>query len=72
MSKEYCSEIYSKLQLKQLKALGNQLEARLKRPKLLALINKWIQNHNIRNYTSEYDRIRIELPNSAIPFETQE
>ena len=65
-------EKYSKLQLKQLKALNAQIEARLTRTKSVALVNEWRQKQNMRNYQSEYDRIRNELANSAIPFHTQE
>ena len=65
-------ERYSKLQLRQLKALNAQIEARLNRTKNVALVNEWRQKQNIRNYTSEYDRIRNELSNSAIPHQTQE
>ena len=55
-----------------MKALNNQIEARLTRTKSVALVNEWRQKQNIRNYTSEYDRIRNELSNSAIPHQTQE
>ena len=65
-------ERYSNLQLNQLKALNNQIEARLTRTKSVALVNEWRQKQNIRNYTSEYDRIRNELLNSALPLQTQE
>ena len=30
------------------------------------------RNQHLRNYQSEYDRIRNELSNSAIPFQTKE
>ena len=65
-------EGYSKMQLHQLKALNAQIEARLTRTKSVALVNEWRQKQNIRNYTSEYDRIRNELSNSAIPYQTKE
>ena len=65
-------ERYSKMQLSQLKHLNAQIEARLTRTKSVALVNEWRQKQNIRNYTSEYDRIRNELLNSALPMHTQE
>ena len=65
-------ERYSKMHLRELKALNAQIEARLTRGKSIALVNEWRQKQNIRNYTSEYDRIRNELSNSAIPYETKE
>ena len=61
-----------KLQLNQLKALNNQIEARLTRIKSVALVNEWRQKQHMRTYQSEYDRIRNELSNSAIPFQTEE
>jgi hypothetical protein len=65
-------ERFSKLQLHQLKAVQKQTEARLARTTSIALTNEWRQKHNMRNYQSEYDRIRNELSNSALPFQTQE
>ena len=65
-------ERYSNLQLTQLKAFNNQIEARWTRTQSVALLNAWRQNHNTRNYTSGYARKRNEIPNSAVPFHTQE
>ena len=38
----------------------------------MALVNEWRQTQHMRNYQSEYDRIRNELSKSAIPFQTKE
>jgi hypothetical protein len=65
-------EKYSKMQLSQLKELNNQIEARLIRTKIIALTNEWKQKQKMRNYQSEYDRIRNELENSALPYQTQD
>ena len=65
-------EKYSKTQISQLKEVNNQIEARLTRTRSVALTNEWKQKQNMRNYQSEYDRIRNELLNSALPFQTQE
>ena len=65
-------ERYSNLQLSQLKHLNAQIEARLTRTKSVALVNEWRQKQIMRNYQSEYDRIRNELLNSALPLQTQE
>lgn len=65
-------ERYSKMQLSQLKHLNEQIKARATRTKSVALVNEWREKQNMRNYQSEYDRIRNELANSAIPFHTQE
>ena len=60
------------MQLSQLKHLNEQIKARVTRTKSVALVNEWREKQNMRNYQSEYDRIRNELANSAIPFHTQE
>ena len=62
-------ERFSNLQLHH---LNNQIEARLTRSKIVALVNEWRHKQHMWNYQSEYDRIRNELSNSAIPFQTQE
>ena len=65
-------EKYSKKQLSQLKEVNNPIEARLTRTRGVALTNEWKQKQAMRNYQSEYDRIRNDLLNSALPFQTQE
>ena len=65
-------ERYSKAQSKLLKALNNQVEARLTRTKSVALVNELRQKRHMRNYQSGYDRIRNELSTYALPFQTQE
>ena len=60
-------ERYSKMQLSQLKHLNDQIKARLTRTKSVALVDEWRQQQNIRNYQSEYDRIRNHVENSATP-----
>jgi hypothetical protein len=65
-------ERYSKLQLNRLMQVKKENEARLARTTSIALTNEWRQKQNMRNYQSEYDRIRNELSNSALPFKTQE
>jgi hypothetical protein len=65
-------ERYSKLQFEHIQALHKQLEARLTRTETIALIIEWRQREQTRNYQREYDRIRNELEQSALPFQTQE
>ena len=65
-------ERYSKLHLQQFKAFNNQNETRLTRSKSVAFVNEWRQKQHMRNYQSEHDRIRNELSNSAMPFQTKE
>ena len=65
-------ERFSKLQLHQLKASNNQMEALLTRTKSVALVNKWRQNQHMRTYQSEYDILRNGLSKSALPCQIQE
>ena len=65
-------EKYSNKQISQLKAVNQQIEARLTRTRSAAVTNEWKQKQVMRNYQSEYDRIRNELSNSAMPFQTRE
>ena len=63
---------YSKMQMKQLSHLHEQVEARRNRVKNIAFMNE-LREHQTRNtYKSEYDRIRNALSNSATPHETKE
>ena len=62
----------SNTQISQSKAVNQQIEARLTITAHVALTNEWTQKQVMRNYQSEYDRIRNELSNSAMPFQTQE
>ena len=64
-------EKYSRTQISQLKAVNQQIEARLTRKRSAALTNEWKQKQVMINYQSEYDRIRNELSNSAVPFQTK-
>ena len=62
----------NKTQISQLEAAPKQLEARLPRTANVSLANAWTQQQHSRNHKSEYDRLRHELSNSALPFQTQE
>ena len=59
-------------QISQLKAVNQQIEARLTRTSSIELTNEWKQKQILRKYQSEHDRTRHELSNSAMPFQTQE
>ena len=58
--------------MSKLKAVNQQIEARWTRTASAALTNGWKQKQAMRNYQSEYDRIRHEISNSALPFQTKE
>ena len=65
-------EKYSKTQRSHLKAVNQQIEARLTRTANVVLTNERKQKQAMINYQSEYDKIRNELSNSALPFQTKE
>ena len=58
------------MQLKQLERMNKEMEVRSSRRANLEIRNKWMQAKNIKNYQSEYDRIRSHMANSSVPFET--
>ena len=60
------------MQLKQLERLNREMEVRGTRKANLEIRNKWVQSKNIKNYQSEYDRIRSHMANSVVPFVTVE
>ena len=57
----------TKMQTKQLEQLNHQIEVRASQVKNLALRSQWQQAKTIKNYQSEYDRIRNHLANNAHP-----
>ena len=63
---------YSKMQLKQLKNLHEQVEARRNRVNNFAFMNELRQHQTRNTYKLEYDRIRNALSNSATPYDTKE
>ena len=65
-------EEYSKQQVSQLNEVNQHLEARLTRTKSVAVTSAWKRKQSMSNYQSEYDRIRSELSNSAMPVQTQD
>ena len=58
---------YSNMQLSQIEAMNKQVEAQMKKKKSIELRNKWMQAKTVKNYQTEYDRIRGHLDNSTTP-----
>ena len=58
------------MQLHQLERMNKDIEVRVNRAQNLDIRNKWLQQHKIKNYQSEYDRIRGHMANSVLPYET--
>ena len=62
---------HMRMQLSQLEAMNKEMEVRRSRRANIDTRNKWQQAQTVKNYQSEYDRIRIHLGNSAIPYVTR-
>ena len=58
------------MQTKQLDRMNREMEVRSSRRANLEIRNKWHQAKNIKNYQSEYDRIRAHMANSVMPYTT--
>jgi uncharacterized protein (DUF111 family) len=58
------------MQLSQLEAMHRQVEAHRNKKKVIELRNKWMQAKTVKNYQSEYDRIRNHMSNTSIPYRT--
>ena len=58
------------MQVHQLERLNKDIEVRVNRAQNLYIRNKWLQQKNIKNYQSEYDRIRGHMENSVMPYVT--
>ena len=63
---------YRKLQLEQIKHLSDHINAYRTRAESVALRKEVLEKQNVRNYQSEYDRIRAHLEDSAVPYKTKE
>ena len=63
---------FRKLQLEQIKHLSDHIDAYRTRAASVALRREVLEKQNVRNYNSEYERIRAHLEDSAIPFKTKE
>ena len=63
---------YSNMQLSQIEAMHKQAEAHMNKRKSIELRNKWMQAKTMKNYQSEYDRIRSHLDHSTTPHLTRD
>ena len=57
---------YMDMQSSQLERLSKEIELRHNRTANLNIRNGWLRGQTIKNYQSEYDRIRNHLGNSAV------
>ena len=63
---------YSKLQLDRVKYLNDMIEARQSKAKSVAFRHEILEKQKMKQYQSDFDRIRAHLEDSAIPFKTRE
>ena len=56
---------YMNIQSSQLERMNKEIELRHNRTSNLNIRNGWLQAQTIKNYQSEYDRIRNHMANSA-------
>ena len=56
------------MQSHQLERINKEIELRQNRTANLNIRNGWLRAKTIKNYQSEYDRIRSHMENSAAPF----
>ena len=58
------------MQLHQLERLNTEIEVRASRAHNLDIRNRWLHAQKVKNYQSEYDRIRAHMNNSVLPYHT--
>ena len=63
---------FRKLQLEQIKHLKEHVDAYRSRVASVALRKEILEKQNVRNFQSEYERIRAHLEDSSVPFKTRE
>ena len=59
---------YMNMQLHQLERMNKEVEVRAARVENIEIRNKWLRAQKIKNYPSEYDRIRAHMDNSVLPY----
>ena len=59
---------HMRMQLGQLEAMSREIEVRHARRANIDTRNKWMQAETVKNYQTEYDRIRSHLGNSTMPY----
>ena len=60
------------MQISQLERINKEIETRHNRTSNLNIRNGWLRAKTIKNYQSEYDRIRSHMENSAMPYVLRE
>ena len=63
---------FAKLQLNQVQHLQSMIDARQSKSKSVSFRHEILQKQKVKNYQSEYSRIRSHLEGSVIPHTTRE
>ena len=58
------------MQFHQLDRMNKDIEVRASRTHNLDIRNKWLHSQKVKNYQSEYDRIRSHMNDSVLPYQT--
>lgn len=72
MSKPFTRDKILNMHLRQLEHMARQIDARETKAKHAATRVQWLQRQKNANYRNEYDRVRGELSQSALPFQVKE
>ena len=56
------------IQISQIERLNKEIKTRRNRTANIDIRNGWLRAKTIKNYQSEYDRIRNHMENSAMPW----
>ena len=62
---------HMRMQLNQVQEMNKEIEVRNARRTNIDIRNRWLQAKTVKNYQSEYDRIRSHLGNSSLPYVTR-
>jgi hypothetical protein len=65
-------EKYVKRRMEQLELLNKDIELRASRQANISIRKQWLEAKRIKNYQTEYDRIRNHLAHNLIPDTTRE
>jgi uncharacterized protein (DUF111 family) len=64
--------MHMRMQMNRLEGLNKDIEVKAARRANIDLRNKWQQAKTVKNYQTEYDRIRNHLNNSTMPSTTKD
>jgi uncharacterized protein (DUF111 family) len=63
---------HMKIQLDNLERMNKETNIRNSRRANIDIRNKWMEAKTVKNYQSEYDRIRNHMASSSLPYKTKD